>query len=417
MSGFNMGAFYTTGVASSQIPQVVSGQLDSETHTENSTYGFNITHRLPLEGSFSAGINRSDWNTNYQGTNTSGTVDLIDALAAVHPSSKLSFSASANYSDNLNGQLVESVAGAGGVVAGINSNQASNSLDLLGVANYSPESNLQTTAYVERRSQYFLGENYGVNSYGGSASYSHALFDGNFNAATNITANSSNENGEDTIGFATNEHYTSQVMGWHVTGSFSYAQNVQTLLVTYMNSSFNYSGNASRRWGKFNMSAGAGAGRTALTQQAGTANSSQSYNVSAGYGALITATGTYSKSSGQALATGAGLVPVPVPAPILPSNMVSLYGGDGYSIGISSSPAKGLILSAAYANSNGNSSSGGVASTNQNTQFNSFIQYQFRKTNINSGFSRLGQGFSASGTQPEVISSFYIGVSRWFNFF
>ena len=77
MSGFSMGAFYTTGAARSQIPQVVSGQQDSETHTDNSAYGFNITHRLPLEGSFSAGLNRSNWNTEYQGTNTDGTVDLI----------------------------------------------------------------------------------------------------------------------------------------------------------------------------------------------------------------------------------------------------------------------------------------------------------------------------------------------------
>ncbi len=417
MECFNMAAFYTTGIAHSLIPQVVSGVQDSETQTDSNTYGFNITHRLPLEGSFSAGINRSDWNTEYQGTSTTGTVDLINALASMHPSSKLSLSASANYSDNLNGQLVESVAGAGGAVPGINSNQASNSLDLLGVANYSPESNLQTSAYVERRTQYFLGENYGVSSYGGSATYSHKVLDGNFNAAVNITANSANQNGEDTIGIATSEHYTSRIKGWNVTGSFGYAQNVQTLLVTYMNSSYNYAANASRRWGKFNMSAGGGAGRTALTQQAGTSNSSQSYNVSAGYGALITATGTYSKSTGQALATGAGLVPVPVPSPVLPSNMVSLYGGNGYSIGLSSSPARGLIISAAYGNSLSNTSTGGIASANLNNQFNSFVQYQFRKTNISSGFSRLGQGFSASGTQPEVISSFYIGVSRWFNFF
>ena len=85
-------------------------RADSETHTDSSAYGFNITHRLPLEGSFSAGINRSDWNTEYLGTSTTGTVDLINALASMHPSSKLSLSASANYSDNLNGQLVESVA-------------------------------------------------------------------------------------------------------------------------------------------------------------------------------------------------------------------------------------------------------------------------------------------------------------------
>ena len=130
--GFNMGAFYTTGDGHSLIPQVVSGVQDPETQTDSNTYGFNVTHRLPLEGSFSAGINRSDWNTEYQGTSTSGTVDLINALAAMHPSSKLSLSASANYSDNLNGQLVQSVAGAGGAVPGINSNEASNSLDLLG---------------------------------------------------------------------------------------------------------------------------------------------------------------------------------------------------------------------------------------------------------------------------------------------
>jgi hypothetical protein len=36
---------------------------------------------------------------------------------------------------------------------------------------------------------------------------------------------------------------------------------------------------------------------------------------------------------------------------------------------------------------------------------------------ITGGYSRLQQGFSASGLPPEVISSFYMGVSRWFNFF
>jgi hypothetical protein len=45
------------------------------------------------------------------------------------------------------------------------------------------------------------------------------------------------------------------------------------------------------------------------------------------------------------------------------------------------------------------------------------MQYQFRKLNFDSGYSRLEQGFTGSGTGPEVVSSFYIGVSRWFNFF
>jgi len=184
-----------------------------------------------------------------------------------------------------------------------------------------------------------------------------------------------------------------------------------------MNSFYNYSGTARRRWGKFNFSAGAGAARTALTEQAGAANSSQSYNASFGYGAWINATGSYSKAGGQALATGTGLVPVPVPVPILPSGLVSLFGGDSYSFGLSSSPVKKLILSATYAKALSNTINDTASSTNQNNQFNTLIQYQFRKLNFNSGYARLEQGFSGSGTSPEVISSFYIGVSRWFNFF
>jgi len=59
----------------------------------------------------------------------------------------------------------------------------------------------------------------------------------------------------------------------------------------------------------------------------------------------------------------------------------------------------------------------GVTSFNNNTQFNSLIMYRVRKLDFESGYARLEQGFSGSGTAPAVISSFYIGLSRWFNFF
>ena len=239
-----------------------------------------------------------------------------------------------------------------------------------------------------------------------------------FNAALTVTmANKADQTGQDTLGISTNENYSSEIKGWHVSGAFGYAQNVQTLLVTYMNSFYNFSGNARRRWGKFNVGVGGSGARTALTQQAGTANSSQSYNASMGYGVWITANGSYSRSSGQALVTGAGLVPVPVPSPTLPSNLVSLFGGDGYSFGVSSTPEKHLILTANFSKSTSNTSSGGSGSANQNNEFNTLIQYQLRKLYFNSGYARLEQGFSNSGTPPEVVSSFYIGVSRWFNFF
>jgi hypothetical protein len=154
-----------------------------------------------------------------------------------------------------------------------------------------------------------------------------------------------------------------------------------------------------------------------LTQQVGTVSSSESYNASLGYGHWLTTNGNYSRASGQALSTGAGLVPVPVPSPALPSNLISLYGGKSYSFGLSSTPVKRLVISGSYSTSTSNLSSNGVASANLNDQFSGLVQYQTRKLYFNSGFARLGQGFSGSGSPAETVSSFYIGVSRWFNVF
>ena len=416
-AGFNMGAYYSTGGGHSTIPQVVAGLTNTQTHNDTTGYGFNVTHLLPLHGVASAAINRSTWNTNYLGSGSNGTITTLNALTSVHPGSKFSLTGSLNYSDNLSGQILQAIIAGGGVTTGVDTSQGSNSLDLLGVASYSPIPNLQTSISAERRTQTFLGETYGVESYGTAASYSHKLWNGTLNGAFSLTANVSDNNGEDTLGFSTNENYSTEFRGWNVTSSFGYAQNVQTLLVTYTNSYFNYAGNVRRRWGKFNVSAGAGASRTALTQQAGTANSSQTYNASIGYAPFITANGSYAKSGGQALATGAGLIPIPVPTPVLPAGLVSIFGGDSYSIGLSSTPIKKLILAGAYSKSSSNTSSTYYNSANDNSQYNFLLQYQVRKLNFTSGYSRLEQGFSGTSSKPEVISSYYFGVSRWFNFF
>jgi hypothetical protein len=418
LAGFNLGAYYTKGASDALIPEVVSGSADAESQSDNDAFGLTVSHRLPLQGSASASLSRSQWNDDYEGTTSNGTIDFINTNAMVHPSPKVTFSASANYSDNLAGQLIESVINAGGAGAALPiTSQTSNSLDLLGLMSYVPAPNFQTSVFVEHRIQLFLGEKYGEYSLGGSAGYSHRLYDGSLNATMTISENIDQQTGQDSLGLSTTENYSGNMLGWHVTGMFGYAQNVQTLLVTYMNSSFNYSGNIRRHWGLFNLSMGAGASRTALTQQAGDASSNQSYYASMGYGKFVTANGSYSKASGQALATGAGLVPIPIPSPILPASLVSLYGGDSYSFALSSSPIRNLILSASYSKSLSNTSNSGATSSNETDQYNALVQYRVRKLNFDSGYARLGQGFSGSGTGPEVVSSFYIGVMRWFNLF
>jgi len=250
------------------------------------------------------------------------------------------------------------------------------------------------------------------------------MLDGSFNGSFVLTANKADTTGEDSLGFSTTENYSTIVRNWNVTGSFGYSQNVQTLLITYMNSFYNFSGNVHRHWGMFNLSLGGGGSRTGLTQQADTLSSSQSYSASTGYRRYITATGSYAKASGQALATGAGLVTVPVPSPTLPPGVLSLFGGDSYGFSLASTPMKRLVLSASYSRSISNTSSEATdsgqltfASANSNNQFNSLVQYQYRKLYFTSGYARLQQGFSITGSKPETISSYYMGISRWFNFF
>lgn len=415
-AGFNLGAYYAKGGGHSEIPQIVAG-LVTNTTSDNDALGFTAAHALPMRGSSSFGYNRSTWDTDYLGYRSSGTINMVNTVAAVHPKENVSLSANLNYSDNLAGQLIQSVIGAGGVVPGFSSNQSSSSFDVMGLATYTPMPNLQTSAFVERRSQSFLGESFGLNSYGGSIGYSRRLLEGSFNGSFSMSANTADNTGEDTLGFSTNENYTTEYRGWHMTGSFGYAQNVQTLLITYMNSYYNYAGNLHRRWGLFSISMGGGGAHTALTNQEGASNSSQGYNASLAYGQWIMTNGTYSKASGQALVTGSGLVPVPVPPSALPPGVVSLYGGESYGFSLSSAPVKKLLISASYSNSTSNTTGLVLTSTNTNSEFTSLVRYRFRKVDFTSGYSRLEQGFSLSDTKPEMIATYYMGISRWFNFF
>lgn len=417
LAGYSFGAYYSTGDNQSLIPEVLSGETSTTTNSSDNSYGFNVNHRLPMSGSITGGINRSSWNSNYEGETSSGTIDLSNVQAGLHPLEKLSFSASAEYSDNLSGQLVEQILAAGGTTPGVNLSQSSNSLDLMGVTTYNPSLNLQGSFSVERRTQSYSGQNYGVTSYGVSTTYAHESRLGTFNSALSATENADDQTGDDTLGFTATESYAGEFRNWKVNANFSYAQNVQTLLVTYMNSFYNYSFNAHKRWGQFNFGTGASAGRTALTGQAGTESDSQGYNATIGYGRWISSGGSYARAHGQALATGAGLIAVPIPSPLLPSTLLTLYGGDSYGVSMSSVPFEKLVVTASYSKSLSNTSGGGTTSQNENDQYNALLQYQLRKLSFTSGYARLGQGFSAAGVPPQIIVSYYAGISRWFQFF
>lgn len=276
---------------------------------------------------------------------------------------------------------------------------------------------MQVQGQAERRTQNYLGVEYGSNTYSAIASYWHTLLGGNFNTAVTVADSTVDSSSQNSLGFTTSTNFNRRFGPWLANASFSYSQNAQTLLVTYTTSEYSYGGGVRRRWRSFSWSASAGAASSGLTGQSGTTNKNESVSTGVSYGRWASVSGSYAQSSGNGILTGTGVTVAPVPTPVLPASSVILFGGHSYSASVGSSPLRRLSIAAAYAKADSNTGSGSSSSTNTTKLFNSLVQYQFRKVYLTGGFSRLTQGFTVSGTVPQTISSFYIGISRWFNFF
>ena len=102
-----------------------------------------------------------------------------------------------------------------------------------------------------------------------------------FNGVLGVTRTSINTTHQSLLGLNTSVNYTHQIQHWTVAGGFSYSQDTQTVLIAYTTSGYNYFGSVGRRigrrsyWGAYVSGA-----RSLLTDEPGSANSSQSYSTS-----------------------------------------------------------------------------------------------------------------------------------------
>jgi len=94
-----------------------------------------------------------------------------------------------------------------------------------------------------------------------------------------------------------------------------------------------------------------------------------------------------------------------------------LYNGRSYSAGLGANPIRGLTLTAMFSKALSATESNSTTSNNNNENLNFLMTYNVRKLSFMAGYGRLVQGFSVSGTPPTMVGSFYVGISRWFNFF
>ncbi len=443
--GFGLTGAVSHGTSEALIPGVVIGGQTATSNSDNTTYAFNLSHPLPWNGNFTASFNRSDIDSNYLGYSFNGAIDVAVANLNFHPTSKLNVDADASYSDNLTGSLYEAlIPGASGVVtnagaassaSGAVTNQASTTIGtgVVGIqqtpnqesshglnfaftTTYSFTRNFELQGQFERREQSFAGENYGSNLYDAGLFYNRVLGGGFLGTSFTVFDSTVDGSSQNQVGFTASTSYGRRIGAWQVNGYFNYVQNVQSYLVAYTASSYSFSGSAGRKLGStFFFNASAGGGRSGLTEVAGSSNSNESF--SANLGARKYALGgSYSKSDGNSLASSGGLVPTPLP-PIIPSNLLVMYGGTSYAFSASAAPKRRLNASLTYVKSKSNFENVGVFSFNNYESETAYVQYQFRQLGMNGGYTHLVQGFSASGLPPASVSSFYIGVYRWFNIF
>jgi hypothetical protein len=418
LAGFGLGSSYYLGGSSSEIPQFLAGgqQLTSTSATDHG-YTFTASHRLPWNGSVFADYGSSTVDLTYLGTHANYTVGNFNSAASFQPTQKLGVSMGMTYSSNLSGSLVQTVLADGGVVSESSQSPASHSYAFTGGVGYAAATNLRVQGQVERRIQEYNGVSAGANDYSASASYWHYLFGGRINSALTVQDATIDGSSQNSLGFNATTTFNRRFGKWGVDAAVNYAQNVQTLLVTYTTSQYGYGGSLKRKWGIVNWSLSTGVGSSGLTGQSGTTSQSKSVSTGLGIGHWANMGASYSESSGNGILTGGGITSTPVPTPILPATSVLLYGGKSYSYSIGSTPIHRLTLSASYAHSESDTGNSLGGSINTTKIFTTLIQYQFRKMYLTSGFSQLTQGFTASGTVPQTVSSFYLGISRWFNFF
>ncbi len=417
IDGFNLNGGYVYNLTHAQYPLILQTQQLENLDNDGSSYSFGASRNLPLHGSFSANFNRSDFTSDFSDGRYTGTVDTFSSSVNFHPEAQLTLGADFNYTDNLLGTLYQNIISAGGILQQSTPGQSSNSWDASGLASYNLTKHWIFYGTFEHRDQSYFGSAYGSNALTGSVNYWNRLLGGSFSTALSVTRTTEDTSNLSTVGLLSVVNYSRRIALWDVSASGNYFQNTQTLLVGYTTSGWGYSGQLGRKIGPVHWNANAGESQSLLNVSSGYGYNAQNYGT--GFNVRwFGFNGTYSKSSGTGLLGVNGVITPPLSGGTtpLPTDLI-LYGGHAYGGGIGINPYKRLTITFSYARAFSDTVSNSIGSQNNSENVFGRVQYQYRQMFFTGGYSRFIQGFSASGTAPAQLNSFYVGVQRWFNFF
>ena len=422
LAGWRLNAYYDHHSYDSVFPEFLAGE-ESVSNSSANDIGVNGQHSLPLHGSFAASYTWSSASSNFLTdtgattglpSTTSYTTQTENANASFHPTQKFGFSLNESYTDDLSGYINQAIINSGGLPVNVNLGSNSKSLTFNGGANYQISHTMSASVTFNHYQQYYFGENFNGNYLSANLNYGRKIL--NMFTLSGGIVDSSTGKGDNALGFVANVNYFRRFAGWETSGFFSYAQNVQSLLITYTTSSYNYNARLRHRlpfgvmWiASFNGS------HSGFEQQQNTSNHAEAYSTSFST-RRFTLTGSYLSGYGNSYLGSTGLVPLP-PTPGVPVSDLIIYNSSGYGGSVSATPLRRLTISGSY--SRGLSNTIGATESRNNTEiFNAQMQYRLRRISLLAGWTRFSQGISAVNTGPvPTTSSYFVGISRWFNIF
>ena len=389
--------------------------------SSSNNYGATIQHALPFTGNFALSYNRLGYSYDYQdsySTQNSGNSSTLNANAAFHPTNKLGVAFNTSYNNSLLGSVPQPLLNAGAPIEVSTANSFHSVLTGTDVF-YQIFNSLGVHADVQHQQQSFLGQTYSATQFGGSANfnYDHSILKGlSFGVGVVDTAQQEYNTG---VGFVGNLNYNRKFYGWTVGGNFSYSQNTQTALLIYTTSSYSYLASLNRKIGERKyLMVGYSGSHSGIAANSGTTSSADRIWTGLIYrGNALNV--YYNKSNGLAIFSANGLVPVPttLPTQVLTPDSFTSYMSKGWGASLAVTPVKRLIVTAAWAKSEGSTIDPTLSIFTNNTLMNTVMEYRLRKIYVNGGFTRLQQSVGTTVGPPLVVTSYYIGFSRWFNFF
>lgn len=418
VDGWFLGARFNDTWEHTELPSLVT---DGETiigNNNSKTFSLNGSHKLPLRGSLGAGYSWSDFGGTDDGVGTSGSNQTLNATAAFSPTQRFSTSFQANYDTNLSGAVEQQLLNAGAVVPGVNLGTNAYSVSLSNFDNVVLTKSLSAGFTVGHVDQHVYGETVSATHFSGVLNYrflkplwgSIVLY-----AGVNDQESDSGNTGP---GLVSGANFNKQWSNFEVSGSFSYSQDVQTVLATQVTSDYSYLASASRRLARrVKWYANFNGFHTGLGQLAGSSAHAESWSSNLSF-KMYNVGANYSRSTGTALLTANGLVAAPGSVlPVLTGNQTLLNKGSAYAFTATANPVRRLVVSAAYSKAISDSSGGTYPSFGNGKILNVFTEYQFRKISFNAGYTNFKQYESLTGGPPANFTNFYVGLQRWFKAF